>query len=66
MSAYFGFGGFPSFGGGYFGGPPGLPPPMAPMGMSGSIYGSMPSVPSVYSQRAGRVMFASPSVHCLP
>lgn len=58
MSAYFGFGGFPSFGGGFpsFGGPPGMPP-MAAMGMSGSIYGSMPSVPSVYSQRAPRVTF---------
>jgi len=57
MAGYFSaFGGFPSFGGGpmsgspYFGGP--MMSAMPSMGMprpGPSIYGSMPSVPSVFS-----------------
>ena len=56
---FFGFGGFPSFGavgGGYYGRP--VMSPVASVGMPGpgSIYGSMPSVPSVFSQTPSRVI----------
>lgn len=70
MAGFFGFGGFPSFGtvgGGYYGRP--VMSPVASVGMPGpgSIYGSMPSVPSVFSQTPSRVIIPrARSPFCLP